>query len=249
MGKFGSKQLGKFADGYLEHDDPKLNKCPNCGALTDGDKCPICGTFIPFEMRAGHREQSVKNVRYCEYCGTENNPKTKRCSMCGRKRRSGHRIALIIESIIILIETAFIAYLFVIGAQKYYNKPIQQTVSATPDLTQFKQNCEEIEYTALARNPNSYIDRKVKFTGQVVQALEQDGAYFVLMNVVDNGYGYWDGLIGAWVQAKSNGDRILEDDIITVYGICRGLYTYETIMGAENSVPLLNVLCYDLAEQ
>lgn len=34
-------------------------------------------------------------------------------------------------------------------------------------------------------------------------------------------------------------ERILEEDVITVYGESAGLYTYETILGAERTIPLL----------
>ena len=33
--------------------------------------------------------------------------------------------------------------------------------------------------------------------------------------------------------------RVLEDDRITIYGTSRGLYTYETVMGAEMTIPLI----------
>ena len=33
--------------------------------------------------------------------------------------------------------------------------------------------------------------------------------------------------------------RILEDDRVTVYGTSRGLYTYETVMGAEVTIPFI----------
>ncbi len=58
MGKFGSPQLGVFADGNKPYDDPKLNKCPSCGALFSSEKCPICGTICPDNMRANKRTYS-----------------------------------------------------------------------------------------------------------------------------------------------------------------------------------------------
>ena len=57
MGKFGSTVLGRFRDDYKEYDDPNLNKCPKCGALTEAKVCPICHAEIPIEMQAGHRSR------------------------------------------------------------------------------------------------------------------------------------------------------------------------------------------------
>ena len=35
--------------------------------------------------------------------------------------------------------------------------------------------------------------------------------------------------------------RVLEDDQITLYGTSRGLYTYESTMGGEITIPLIEI--------
>ena len=42
--------------------------------------------------------------------------------------------------------------------------------------------------------------------------------------------------------------KILDDDIITVYGECIGDYTYETVMGASVTLPWLNADIIDMSE-
>jgi hypothetical protein len=41
------------------------------------------------------------------------------------------------------------------------------------------------------------------------------------------------------VYDTADGDRILEDDIVTIWGTSAGLYTYETVMGSELTIPSL----------
>ena len=49
-----------------------------------------------------------------------------------------------------------------------------------------------------------------------------------------------------FVYFPSLDERILEDDVITVYGVSQGLYTYETILGATRTVPLIRGDSYSL---
>ena len=46
------------------------------------------------------------------------------------------------------------------------------------------------------------------------------------------------------VQLES--DRILEDDIITIWGECDGLYSYESVLGSKESLPNIDVKYYSI---
>jgi len=49
------------------------------------------------------------------------------------------------------------------------------------------------------------------------------------------------------VASKTDsGSRILEDDIVTFYGTYGGLYSYESVMGATITVPLVLAQYMDL---
>lgn len=109
MGKFGSPQIGRFANGYTEYDDPKLNKCPKCGALTDSRVCPICHAEIPDDMLAGHRKTAAKiNVVYCEHCGAENSKGYSKCISCGKKRQKSHKVLFAIVLVLLALESCYI---------------------------------------------------------------------------------------------------------------------------------------------
>ena len=79
-----------------------------------------------------------------------------------------------------------------------------------------------ITYEQLARTPNDYFNEKVKFTGKVVQLIE--GTNFNQIRfAVDSDYD--EILYCSYDKNKVKLEsRILEDDVITIYGISKGLY-------------------------
>lgn len=58
------------------------------------------------------------------------------------------------------------------------------------------------------------------------------------MNITKNQYGYWEDTIYVDYERKSaNESRILEDDIITLYGELNGIKKYIAVLGNEISIP------------
>lgn len=94
-----------------------------------------------------------------------------------------------------------------------------------------------ITYSQLARTPDDYLAKKVKFSGKVVQVME-DGDSIGIRLAVDGDY---DNIILGTFDSSIISERILEDDYITVYGLSAGIYTYESTMGASISVPSMTI--------
>ena len=44
-------------------------------------------------------------------------------------------------------------------------------------------------------------------------------------------------------------DRILEDDIITVWGQLNGTYTYKAVNGSQITIPLLEAIAWELVSE
>lgn len=110
--------------------------------------------------------------------------------------------------------------------------------SETPE--DFKDSCESISYDNLARNPDDYLMKRIKFYGRVVQVVEGSSGSLVLrVNVTNDGYGYYDDTVYVYYTYKTGESHILEDDMINMYGYSGGLYTYETVMGNNITIPLL----------
>lgn len=90
-----------------------------------------------------------------------------------------------------------------------------------------------ITFEQLSRTPDDYVNAKVKFTGSVLQVLENSGVNEIRMST--NGK-YDDVIYGSYLTDILD-VRLLQDDIITIYGEFKGLITYETIMGGSVTLP------------
>ena len=66
------------------------------------------------------------------------------------------------------------------------------------------------------------------------------------INVTKGEYGLWDDTILATLELSENSDKILEDDIITIWGKCEGDYTYESVLGSNITLPLINVEYFEI---
>ena len=119
------------------------------------------------------------------------------------------------------------------------------TTTAAPTTTtkeskeDFMAKCKPYEFKEIARNPEEHKGEFAKLDGKVIQVMEESGIYTLRVNITKDKYDYWDDTIMVWYSGSSDNNRILEDDIVTMYGMLDGMYTYTTVMGNENTVPLL----------
>lgn len=94
-----------------------------------------------------------------------------------------------------------------------------------------------ITYNQLARTPDDFEGKKVKFTGKVVQMI--DGGVEINLRVAVNSD--YDLIIFVYYPSSLTKTRVLENDIITLYGVSEGLYTYKSTMGGNITIPLIEV--------
>ena len=92
-------------------------------------------------------------------------------------------------------------------------------------------------YKQLARTPDDYIGKKVKFKGQVVQVIE--GETEVQLRLAINSD--YDQIALVSYDKSITSSRVLEDDTITIYGISSGLITYQSTMGGNITIPSIVV--------
>lgn len=91
-----------------------------------------------------------------------------------------------------------------------------------------------ITYDQLARTPNDFENKKIKFTGKVVQVLEGDKSIDARIAVNSD----YDTILYCVWDKDITSSRILENDIVTVYGKSGGLYTYESTAGTKVTLPI-----------
>lgn len=111
----------------------------------------------------------------------------------------------------------------------------------------FKASCEKFTYKDIARNPKNYENKNIQFTGKVEQVQENSSLFssaksiIIRLAVTKDEYGYYDDYVYCTYTYSENESKILEDDIITVYGTCTGDYTYTTVLGSSVTIPSLDV--------
>lgn len=108
---------------------------------------------------------------------------------------------------------------------------------------EFKDSCNAYTYEQLARNPAEMIGTRVKLVGEVIQTMYDGNIVQLRVNITkENGY-YSDTV---YVRYIIGGDRILEDDIITIYGTAMGEVSYTSILGAEITLPYIEAEYVDI---
>ena len=106
---------------------------------------------------------------------------------------------------------------------------------------QFISNCQNYSYKEIFRNSENYIGKYAVFTGEVIQVMDNKEFYDVRINVTKDEYGYYEDTMYASIPKSYFQGRILEDDIITIYGRLSELMTYQSIFGADITIPSMYV--------
>lgn len=101
-----------------------------------------------------------------------------------------------------------------------------------------------ITYDNLARNPDEHMGDKVKFYGKIIQVMESDtGEYTQYRFAIDDNY---DTVAYIEISKEQLTSRLLEDDLVTIYGESFGTITYESTMGGNITVPAIIVNMFEL---
>lgn len=105
---------------------------------------------------------------------------------------------------------------------------------------EYIKQCKTYSYSDIARNPNKYDGKYAKFTGEIIQVQQEELLgiimYVLRVDVTWNG-SYYEDTIYVTYFADENDPRLLEDDIVTMYGKLTGEKTYETVLGSSITIP------------
>lgn len=94
-------------------------------------------------------------------------------------------------------------------------------------------NYVSVGYTDLARNPDNYKGSNIVITGKVLQVSE--GKTEINLRVATDMK--YDDIVFIGYDPSLMTSRVLEDDTVTIYGMCIGLYSYTSTLGATISLP------------
>lgn len=98
-----------------------------------------------------------------------------------------------------------------------------------------KKNYKSVSYSKVARNPDDYEGKQLKFSGKVVQVMDGDDETQIRL-ATD---GEYDDVVLVGYDPAIVDERVLEDDMVTVYGTSVGLITYESTLGGEITIPAM----------
>lgn len=212
----------------------------------------------------------------CPICKAVNDDDAKYCKNCGKwlldtiapplavpkrsfwKKIPGFRSGKLWKKIIAFIFYALLL-LFFIGVITSNDSSVPSSTSSltTSEIIlespeQFKSSCETVSYDSLARNTEQYVNKRVVFTGQVVQVIERGNNFFMRINVTQKGsaeFPFWDDtLLVSYTRSKDE-SRILEGDIVQFWGIVKGRTTYTTIFGQEITLPEIIAKYIDIIQK
>lgn len=94
-----------------------------------------------------------------------------------------------------------------------------------------------IDYDLLARSPSTYVGQLVFFRGKVVQATQGGQSYMLRVNVTRGTYNIWTDTIYVEYLANSSDARILEGDLIQLWGEFVGIKSYTAVLGNTIQIP------------
>lgn len=124
----------------------------------------------------------------------------------------------------------------------FLSRDTQQT--GTPDdtipLDEYKAQCVVVSYDDLARETEKYVGTKVHLTGEVVQVIEEGANMIYRINVTKTEFGFYEDTIWVNYSLKPGEKRILENDIVELWGEVKGRRTYTAVLGQKITIPEIN---------
>lgn len=105
---------------------------------------------------------------------------------------------------------------------------------------EYKGSCQMYEYREIARYPTQYAGKPSYFRGEVSQVMEDGKNIALLVNVTESDWGWDDSMFVTYTRKSSEEARVLEDDVIEIWGDLGELYTYETVIGDTRSIPRID---------
>lgn len=230
--------------------------CPNCGTPLEGNPkfCPKCGSQLgtppaenPVDPNVGQNAPSPAStgeaaptpqptdgpIPTTQPGQTPPAMATPPMQEVPPKKKSGAGRTVLIVVIVVIVILA-IAGISSGGGSSSGSSSSASTSAPAPEEVN-ESDYQWVPYATVARNPDGYKGQNLAFNGEVLQVQESSDETDIRLAV--NG-DYNDVVMVGFNPSIVQG-RVLENDYITVYGQCAGLYSYEAVLGNQVSVPAL----------
>jgi hypothetical protein len=146
-----------------------------------------------------------------------------------KRNFKNHILAMITSFIMFFIFVAILGSLQPNDSGKITNATIKETTNKESYMAAAKT----YEYKELARNPEEYKGEIAAFKGKVIQVSE--GSLNTIYRVATKD-GIEDIIYVTYKRPKGE-DRVLENDIVTIYGDLNGVTTYKSVLGGNITIP------------
>jgi len=208
--------------------------CPHCGIKSPGTKPPD-PPFTPDPGQVPDAPADQAPDPDDDTTFTLDPPSKK-----GGCRRFFRTLALVIIGLAVFV--LILPDIFgVMGS--YGNRPpptATPTPGPTPTWAQWKESAEEISYDDLFRYAEDHEGKRVYYQGSVVQVMESGGRAQLRVNVTPAGFGLY--IDTVFLRYADPPVRVLEGDLVEFVARMNGTITYESVMGADITIPDLTVL-------
>lgn len=198
----------------------------------------------------------------CKHCGAEIAASAKVCPQCGGKNKPPIYKRWWFIAIIVLIVLSAIGGSSSSSDGSASSSTTKASASTTssvasvPEISEedYKAECQTVDYKELCRYPEKYEGTKVVVKVKVSQIIDANfsGSEKAWRTYTDNsGYGFYAD-DEYYMLDKRGGDavKILEDDIITVYGEFTGLEKItRALTSTTDELPRIEVKYADLVEE
>ena len=101
----------------------------------------------------------------------------------------------------------------------------------------YRDKCVEYTYKGIARNPEKVKGEYAVVTGEVIQVLENGNFVELRVNITEEKQRYKDTVYVSYTRKSVDEDRILEEDVVTIWGKINGLKTYKSTLGKQVTLP------------
>jgi RNA polymerase subunit RPABC4/transcription elongation factor Spt4 len=201
----------------------------------------------------------------CKHCGAEIAASAKVCPQCGGKNKPPIYkrwwfIAIIVLIVLSAIGGSGSSSDSSASGSKATSKASASTASSVasvvPEISEddYKAECQTVDYKELCRYPEKYEGTKIVVKVKVSQIIDANfsGSEKAWRTYTDNsGYGFYAD-DEYYMLDKRGGDavKILEDDIITVYGEFTGLEKItRALTSTTDELPRIEVKYADLVDE
>lgn len=201
----------------------------------------------------------------CKHCGAEIAASAKVCPQCGGKNKPPIYkrwwfIAIIVLIVLSAIGGSGSSSDSSASSSKATSKASESTASSVasvvPEISEddYKAECQTVDYKELCRYPKKYEGTKIVVKVKVSQIIDANfsGSEKAWRTYTDNsGYGFYAD-DEYYMLDKRGGDavKILDDDIITVYGEFTGLEKItRALTSTTDELPRIEVKYADLVDE